>query len=262
METYLVYFDETGDDGANTLSSKQFVLTSVYLDINRWQDTFNDIRAFRKELKEKYGLHITEEIHTKHLVRDKGMYRPYGWSDEQRRQLLIDLTMCISNLEIKAVNVIIDKESIKTPDYPVLKNALTYNIQRIENDSAGKWHYIIITDEGRLAPMRKTAREIRAYNPIHSHFGGYQNVPIKGLIEDIMSKESTESYFIQICDFISFFTDLYYRVVDKKEPLPKRVARVIDEDFIKRVMATFRGGGILNLKASGAHPYGCVIYPK
>ena len=53
METYLVYFDETGDDGANTLSSKQFVLTSVYLDINRWQDTFNDIRAFRKELKEK-----------------------------------------------------------------------------------------------------------------------------------------------------------------------------------------------------------------
>ena len=59
METYLVYFDETGDDGANTLSSKQFVLTSVYLDINRWQDTFNDIRAFRKELKEKYGLHHT-----------------------------------------------------------------------------------------------------------------------------------------------------------------------------------------------------------
>ena len=244
METYLVYFDETGDDGANTLSSKQFVLTSVYLDINRWQDTFNDIRAFRKELKEKYGLHITEEIHTKHLVRDKGMYRPYGWSDEQRRQLLIDLTMCISNLEIKAVNVIIDKESIKTPDYPVLKNALTYNIQRIENDSAGKWHYIIITDEGRLAPMRKTAREIRAYNPIHSHFGGYQNVPIKGLIEDIMSKESTESYFIQICDFISFFTDLYYRVVDKNEQLPRRVERIVDERFIKRIMATFRKGGI------------------
>ena len=147
METYLVYFDETGDDGANILSSKQFVLTSVYLDINRWQDTFNDIRAFRKELKEKYGLHITEEIHTKHLVRDKGMYRPYGWSDEQRRQLLIDLTMCISNLEIKAVNVIIDKESIKTPDYPVLKNALTYNIQRIENDSKNQWNYIIITDK-------------------------------------------------------------------------------------------------------------------
>ena len=262
METYIVYFDETGDDGANILSSKQFVLTSVYLDINCWQNTFNLIRAFRKELKEKYGLHVTKEIHTKHLVRDKGMYRPYGWSDDQRRQLLIDLTKHISSLEIKVVNVIIDKERIITTDYQVLKNALTYNIQRIENDSAGKWHYLIITDEGRLAPMRKTARELRAYNPIQSHFGGYQNVPIKGLVEDIMSKESTESYFIQICDFISFFTDLYYRVSDKKERLPKRIERIVDEDFIKRVMATFREGGILNLKASSTHPYGCVIYPK
>lgn len=262
METYLVYFDETGDDGANTLSSKQFVLTSVYLDINLWQNTFNAIRAFRRELKEKYGLHITDEIHTKHLVRDKGMYRQYGWSDEQRRQLLIDLTKHISCLEIKAINVLIDKEKIKTTDYQVLKNALTYNIQRIENDSAGKWHYLIITDEGRLAPMRKTAREIRSYNPIQSHYGGFQNIPIKNLVEDIMAKESIESYFIQICDFISFFTDLHYRVVDKKEQLPKRVERVVDERFVKRVMATFREGGILNLKASSAHPFGCVIYPK
>ena len=213
-------------------------------------------------MKEKYGLHVTEEIHTKHLVRDKGLYRKYGWNDEQRRQLLIDLTKHISSLEIKAINVIIDKDKIKVADYQVLKNALTYNIQRIENDSAGKWNYLIITDEGRLAPMRKTAREIRAYNPIQSHYGGYQNVPIKGLVEDIMSKESTESYFIQICDFISFFTDLYYRVVDKKEQLPKRVERIVDESFIRRAMATFREGGILNLKASSAHPFGLVIYPK
>ncbi len=262
METYLVYFDETGDDGANTLSSKEFVLTSVYLKIDSWQDSFNTIHEFRKTLRTKYGLHVREEIHTKHLVRDKGLYRVYGWEDEQRRQLLIDITKHISSLDIKVINVIIDKEKIRTSDYPVLKNALTYNIQRIENDSAGKWHYLIITDEGRLAPMRRTAREIRAYNPIQSHFGGFQNIPIKGLVEDIMSKESTESYFIQICDFISFFSDLYYRVVDKKEKIPRRVERVVNESFIKSVMATLKEGGVLNLKASSSHPYGYVIYPK
>lgn len=262
METYIVYFDETGDDGANTLSSKEFVLTSVYLPIGSWQDNFDTIRGFRKELKEKYGLHINEEIHTKHLVRDKGMYRAYGWNNDQRRQLLIDITKIVASLDIHVINVVIDKEMIKSEEYPVLRNALTYNIQRIENDSGGKWHYLIITDEGRLAPMRRTAREIRAYNPIQSHFGGYHNVPIKGLVEDIMSKESTESYFIQICDFISFFADLYYRVADKKESLPKRVERVVDESFIRSVMATFKAGKILNLKASGTHPFGFVIYPK
>ena len=190
------------------------------------------------------------------------MYRDYGWNEEKRRQLLMDVATFISKLEIKTINVIIDKEKIKTDDYSVLKNALTYNVQRIENDSNGKWNYIVITDEGRLPPMRKTAREIRAYNPIQSHFGGFHNVPIKGMIEDIMSKESNESFFIQICDFISFFTDLYYRTVEKNEPMPKRVKRVVDEEFVKDIMTLFKNGGILNLKASSSNHFGLVVYPK
>lgn len=227
-----------------------------------WQKNYDSIREFRKELKIKYGLHISEEIHTKHLVRDKGLYRSYNWSDEQRREMIVDITKCISNLDIKIINVIIDKTKIKSDDYPVLEKALTYNIQRIENTSNGQWNYIIITDEGRVSPMRKTARAIRAYNPIVSHYGGVHNIPIRGLIEDVLSKESTQSYFIQICDFVSFFSDLYYRVEDKKGKLPKRVNKVIDEIFLKRVFITLERGNVLNLKASNTHAYGFVIYPK
>ena len=73
-------------------------------------------------------------------------------------------------MNLKIINVIIDKTIIKKDDYPVLNKALTYNIQRIENDSNGNWNYFIITDQGRIAPMRKTARAIRAYNPIHSMY--------------------------------------------------------------------------------------------
>ena len=262
MDTYIVYFDETGDDGANTCSSNQFVLTGMYMSADSWQDNYDKLRACRKELLKKYGLFISQEIHTKHLVRDKGMYREYNWTADQRRNLLIDYTKCVASLDIKVVNVVIDKEKLKTVDYPVLQNALTYNIQRIENDSDGKWHYLIITDEGRLAPMRKIARAIRSYNPIHSIFGGYNNKPIVGLIEDIMPKESSESYFIQTCDFISFFADLYFRCIDKKKDLPNRVSRVIDKEFVHRVMATLENGDVLNLKASSSHKYGFVIYPK
>jgi len=262
MDTYIAYFDETGDDGANTKSSDEFVLTSIYMNSNSWNSNYNIIKENRKQLKQKYGLHISEEIHTKHLVRDKGLYRAYNWSDEQRRNILIDITKCIASLDIKITNVIIDKTKIKNDDYPVLENALTYNIQRIENTSGGDWNYIIITDEGRLAPMRKTARAIRAYNPIQSHYGGVQNIPIKGLIEDVLSKDSTQSYFIQVCDFVSFFSDLYYRIEDNGEKLPKRVARVIDVTFIRRIFATLDNGGVINKKASNTHKYGFVIYPK
>ena len=52
MNTCLVYFDETGDDGANTLSSNQFVLTSIYMQTDTWQENFNKIRNCRKELKD------------------------------------------------------------------------------------------------------------------------------------------------------------------------------------------------------------------
>ncbi len=176
--------------------------------------------------------------------------------------MLIDITKIISGLDLKIINVVIDKTKIKKPEYNVLEKALTYNIQRIENTSHGEWNYLIITDDGRLPPMRKTARAIRAYNPIHSHFGGTNNKPIKGLIEDILAKESTESYFIQLCDFVSFFADLYFRCEEKGESIPKRVERIIDRTFIRKVFVTLKTGDVINLKASNNHDFGFVIYPK
>ena len=148
-------------------------------------------------------------------------------------------------------------------NYHVLENALKYNIQRIENDSRGRWNYLIITDEGRLAPMRSTARAIRAFNPIQSKFSdGYTNQPIKSLIEDILEKDSAESYFIQACDLISYIVHLYYKTHEKKQALPNRVGRTIDNAFVGRAMATLKDRGLLNLKANSSSPYGLVVYPK
>ncbi|MBQ2822802.1 MAG: DUF3800 domain-containing protein [Thermoguttaceae bacterium] len=262
MSTRIVYFDETGDDGASTSSSDTFVLSSLYMDTKVWQENFNRIRECRKELKERFGFHTSEEIHTAHLVRDKGIYRKYGWNETQRQEILIRFTQCIASLQARAINVVIDKTRFTDENYPVLKNALKYSIQRIENDSAGKWNYLIITDKGRLAPMMKTAREIRVFNPIPSHFGTPQNTPIQGLVEDILEKESSESYFIQICDFISFFVHLYYRTWKRSEPMPNRVGKIIPKEFSARVLETLKQYGILNLEAAAADPYGLVIYPK
>lgn len=166
------------------------------------------------------------------------------------RIILRDYTKMISSLDISIVNVIIDKSNISKAGYPVLANALKYNIQRIENTSKDEWNYLIITGKGRIAPMRTTARAIRAYNPIPSKYTGSFNKPIKNLIEDILEKDSKESYFIQICDFISYFVHLYYKTRYQKESLPSRVRRLIDNDFVGSVMATLSSNGVLNEKAS------------
>lgn len=36
MDTYIAYFDETGDDGPTTASSDVFVLTSIYMSTECW----------------------------------------------------------------------------------------------------------------------------------------------------------------------------------------------------------------------------------
>ncbi len=263
MDTKLVYFDETGDDGNNTKSSSVFLLTSISMKSTDWQENFKTIKQFRKDLKEIYGFYVKEEMHTKYFITDKDPYRKYNFSNEQRKEILIAFIRMISSLKIEVINVLIDKTKIKLDSYSVLDNALKYSIQRIENSSKGNWNYIIITDKGRISPMRKTARSICVFNPIQSKFSlDSFNAPIKNMIEDILEKDSKESSFIQVCDFISYFMYLYYKAIILREPLPNRVSKIIDSTFLKRTVASFKQGNILNSHASSENEIGLVIYPK
>lgn len=264
METYLVYFDETGDDGLVQYSCDHFVLTSIYMPAEKWQGNFNKIQEMRQGLRNDFGLHVTEEFHTKHFLTDKNPFRVYGWSKTEKQEILKRYTKTLACLDMQCINVIIDKEKVKLATYPVLENALTYNLQRIENDCAGEWKYIVISDKGRVGIMNYTARRIRAYNPIPSMFGTtYKNQPIQNMTEDILEKDSKESYFIQACDFISYFVHLHFTIKNQGKELPNRVANIIDNSFVGSVMETLKKGGTINLNASrSSHPYGFVIYPK
>lgn len=210
METVIAYFDETGDDGFVNSSSDDFVLTSIYTKTTSWQKNYNVMKNCRALLKEKYGFHSTVEMHTKNFLTNKNPYRNYGWTKEQKQEILIAYTKCIAEqMDFSCVNVIIDKTKITDTNYNILEKALTYNVQRIENASNEEWNYIVITDKGRLAPMRRTARAVM-----------------------------------------------------NGKPLPARVASVIDNQFVCRVMATLKYYGRLNTKASKANEYGLVVYPK
>lgn len=263
MNTYIVYCDETGDDGLNTKSSNVFILTSLYMPASSWQKNFNIMKSCRKTLKNKYGFHISQEMHTKNFLSDKGEYRNYNWSNEQKKEILNYFSASITRMDLSIVNVIIDKNNIATNNYPILENALKYNIQRIENTLSDDCNFLMITDQGRIGPMRKTARAIRAFNPIQSQIPGYgyRNIPIKHMIEDIMEKNSKESYFIQICDFVSYFVNLYYRIQYKHSGLPNRVGHLITEEDVISMMNFLNKKNRFNLKAS-TNEYGLVIYPK
>ena len=256
--------DESGDDGFPVYSSPAFVLTALYIDTADWQTTHSAVQMFRRSLKITHGLPARVEMHTKPFLCDKNPYREFGLSESTRLQIIEDYCRFIGSLPLKIINVGIIKPRVKTESYQVLDNALTYLVQRIENDLRKTGpvgdKFLIITDPGRVGAMRYTTRKLQRYNPIPSkiHDGTYRE-EIKTLIEDPIQKESDQSYFIQMADLVSYIVYLYVVSETKIAKFPNRLAGMISREVLIGWLDAL--SPVLNLKAS-TKPYGLVIYPK
>lgn len=262
---YLAYFDESGDDGYPLTSSPIFVLTTVYMNNRSWKENYQKMYNFRKELKAKYNFPIKQEFHARDFIQDKNPYHGL-YSATTRSQIIKDYFDFLNKLDIKIINVAINKDKVTVGNYNVLENALKFAIQRIENDmkySLLKKNFIIITDEGRVNKMTRISRSIQKINFIPSNFSSssYRD-EIKYLIEDPLPKNSQNSYFIQICDLISYISNLY---VQRKYCVPiktwsRRVLDVLSYGDEETLLTSIKS--VLNLKASKSDPHGLVCYPK
>ena len=262
---HIAYYDESGDDGFPSYSSPLFVLTGVYLHYMKWKDAYAAIRDFRSELRKRFGLPIKWEIHTKHLVLNKKPYGSLGLPVGERIRIIDLCCDLIAGLDVKIVNVVIVKPRIRNSDYDILDRALTYSVQRIENDLDPSSHpenqFVIITDEGRVGKMRKTTRRIQRYNPIPSKFGPttYRR-EIQSLIEDPLPKDSKESYFIQLADLVAYIVYLYAVTKTRAGTFPKRMPSEVTPEQVRLWLESLKPS--LNLEASRSDPYGIVFYPK
>ncbi|MCK9617180.1 MAG: DUF3800 domain-containing protein [Lentimicrobiaceae bacterium] len=260
---YIAYFDETGDDGYPVYSSELFILTSLYMHSSNWKENYYRIYEFRKELKANYGFPIKEEFHAKEFITDKDPYHG-KYTANIRKEIIFRFFQFIPSLDIKIISVAIDKQKIQRPEYNVLKKALTYNVQRIENDLIKTQEkFLIITDEGRVSAMRNITRSIQKINYIPTGDGsGSYRKEIKCLIEDPLPKPSNESFFIQLVDLFSFIINLYVKqnLCVPKLQWGKRILNVLDYGNEITLLDLIRGK--LNTKASKSNEYGIVYYPK
>lgn len=261
---YISYFDESGDDGYPNYSSELFVLTSIYFHNSVWQENYSNLQKLRKFLSDKYDLPTKQEFHTKEFLTDKDPYHG-KYTPKQRKEILTWYCKAIAKLDLKIISVVIDKKKINRPQYDVLKNALTYNVQRIENDLNEKTpaeKFLIITDEGRVAKMRSTTRAIQKINYIPSKYSyDIYRKEIKNLIEDPLPKKSSESYFIQLADTCSFLISLYAKRNTCKEKVDwgKRILNVLQYGDEVELLNIIKPR--LNKRANRKNPYGIVCYP-
>jgi len=262
---YIAYYDESGDDGYPRYSSPFFVLSALYLHYLDWQPIFEEVRALRRNLKQRFDLPVKTEVHTRPLLLNKKPYRSLGLLPHERVAIISAFARLIGRLPLKVVNVVIVKPRIRKPDYQVLDTALTYSIQRIENDLAPDQNpdvkFMMITDPGRMGKMRKTARRMRRINFIPSKFGpGSYRREIQTLIEDPLPKDSRESYFIQMADTISFIVYLHTAYTLKLAHVSNRLAAIVSPTQIALWMDMLKGS--FNLQASRKDAYGIVYHPR
>ena len=261
---YIAYYDETGDDGYPKYSSPLFVLTAIYTHYLNWEEAYKCIQNFRRQLKIDFNFPVKTELHAKYFLLNKNPYRKLNLSEDDRI-LIIDLyCKLIAELDIKIINVLINKKKLTIPKYSVLDKALTYSVQRIENDLRKidpSKKFMIITDPGREGKMRKTTRRIQRINFIPSKFNpeSYRQ-EIKSLIEDPLPKESKESYFIQLADLVSYVIYLYGIKDILEEEFPSRMPSEVDITKVKNWLDIMKES--FNLQASGDNEYGIVVSPK
>jgi hypothetical protein len=262
---FITYFDESGDDGFPQYSSQLFILSCIYMHHNNWKTNYDKIVEFRKQLKVDYNFPMKMEFHAKQFLQDKNPYHGM-YTYKERKEILFLIYKLIAILEVRIINVVIDKANITTSTYDVLNTALTYSIQRIENDmvrSASGAKFIIITDEGRVEKMRTVSRKIQKVNFIPSKYGTtpYRK-EIENLLEDPLPKKSDQSYFIQLADSISYIINLYalQNLCTMKGNWPGRILNVLDYGDDIKLLEIIKC--VLNLDANKNNNFGVVYYPK
>jgi Protein of unknown function (DUF3800) len=259
---YLAYYDESGDDGYPNTSSPLFVLSVVYQHHLVWKESYEVLKQFKRQLAHDFSFPFHEELHTREFILNKKPYHQWNFADADRAHVVSLYCAVCAQLELKIINVVIVKPRFHRPDINVLDTALTFSVQRIENDLAPRPEnrFMIITDWGRVGKMRKTTRRVQKINFIPSKFGPTpRRQEIQKLIEDPLPKDSSESYFIQLADLSACVVSLYAVISQGVGHLPKRLPAVVNADKVTEWMETLKPS--LNLKAAGDNEYGVKFHP-
>src|SRR6267142_1559754 len=171
----LYYLDESYDDN-------KFAIAAIRVDSTNWNSLFKQVKDFRRELKNKYGIYTTKEIHSTDFVRGKGKIAPFFVSKEDRAEAFQRMLLFLTKQPVQIINACIDKKG-KTDAHLFALERLLNRIQ--VNASKLGQDFMLIIDEGREGEIRKLARKLTAHNYISSKLGAWSDgSPAKNIALD------------------------------------------------------------------------------
>jgi len=207
LSVLLAYIDESGNTGDVTGGgSLTYTLGCVLIDADRWPSAFDDMLAFRRRLRETFGVPMRAEIKANYLLRNSGDLRPVNLGPGARQIIYRAHMRVLRDLPARAFAVVVDKRSRQLPPAGYFDQAWEGMLQRLERTSTKEGAtFAVIHDEGEDDAIRRWVRRSRRYLTAGSAYGtgGFQ-LSANLLVDDPVSRRSQHSYFIQLADLVAY----------------------------------------------------------
>lgn len=209
---FLMYVDESGDPGLVGSPCRYYVLSGLVLHELRWRPVLERLLAFRRRMRDVYGLKLREELHAARMINKPGELVRIKRHD--RLEIIREFADHLATIpDLNVINVVIDKDG-KDPSYDVFANAWKILLQRLDQTIAHRSfrgprfvgdRAMIFPDETDNNRLRELLRRMRVENPIPDPAGtGVRDLPMKHVIEDPVQRDSEHSYLIQAADLTAF----------------------------------------------------------
>ena len=240
-----MYVDESGDPGLVNSPTNFFALSGIVVHELRWLATLDAVVAFRRDMRRRFGLKLSDEIHAGAMMQKSAGLR--GMPKHTRLTILRELLAFEATLvDINIINVVVDERE-KTAAYDPFEKAWQALVQRFHN-TLGYGNFpgpknpnergMIIVDQTDEPKLRRLVRRMRRYNMVPSKLGpgSYSDV-VDNIVEDPVHRNSAGAFMIQLADVNSYFLMQYYqankfirkqgarKLLEKLDPVLCKVAR-------------------------------------
>jgi hypothetical protein len=228
---YLMYVDESGDCGLVNSPTRYFILSGLIVHETRWRDCLDRLTRFRLYLRQRYSIHLREELHAAELVSRPGLLARLKRSD-RLAVIRAFANQLAAMRDFSMISIVVDKAG-KPRDYDVFANAWTAIVRRFEaaltdrglsgSPNAEDQGFILCdsTDAGKLMFL---LRSLHQYQPLPDAKGGgvvADRARRQYVIEDACHLDSEHSYFVQAVDLVAF---LLYQKLAPSRYMKKRQA--------------------------------------
>lgn len=161
------------------------------------------------------------EIKANYLLRNGGGFRPLALSESARYAIYRQTMRLHPKLGFKTFAILVNKRN--HPNRTADDIAWEYLLQRLERFATYEGETImVIHDQGNALAIRKLARKARRAGTAGSMLGsGVLQRPFERLLDDPVSRDSRQSYFLQLADLAA------YAAFRRHYPPPPRPVQIV-----------------------------------